>query len=149
MAWDRQGHDEQITEESEDKTDGAIEKEQLTPSPPSKPLLAKLENGTYQSANCDAPKSRYKRPASSYGIRSQPNPLISTPYEDSLVFRGYYNDMDTPKFNMENTVEFDEEELLAKNVVHKGDRVMIQSQVVGKDDDSVCVLFCFGVLLEC
>lgn len=134
MAWSKEENDEQVAETQENNSEAT--QKQLAPSPPFKPNIANLENVTEQTANSEFSRLRYKRPASSYGIRSQPKPLINRPYEDPLDFREFYSN--PPQMHMEPEITVDEEELFAKNVVHKGDRVMIQSQVVGKD----CVCLC-------
>ena len=86
----------------------------LSPRPPSAPPSRQM---------------KHNRPGSSYGVRSY-SPW-GHPFDDS-VGRGYYSDMDTRVFEEESVSACDEEELLAKNAVHTGDRVMIQSHLLGE-----------------
>lgn len=75
-------------------------------------------------------KPRPKRPASSYGIRSH-SPL-NWSHDDGLLGSGYNIDMG-PVMGDTGLNGYDaDDEVLSSCVVHKGDKVMIQSKLSGK-----------------
>lgn len=52
--------------------------------------------------------------------------------DDGMVERGYYSDMG-PVMEEDGLNDYDaDDEVFSSSVVHKGDRVMIQSKVTGK-----------------
>lgn len=75
-------------------------------------------------------KPRPKRPASSYGIRAH-SPL-NWAHDDGLLGSGYNIDMG-PVMGDTGLNGYDaDDEVFSSCVVHKGDKVMIQSKLSGK-----------------
>lgn len=84
-------------------------------------------------------RPRPKRPASSYGIRSQPLPAWGH-YDGAGMFgTGYYCDV-SPLYNEEDGFdEYDADTgVLSACAVNKGDRVMIQSKITGELQSDAC-----------
>jgi len=107
------------------------------------PQNGTLENGTGQtSAPETSPrppttpppgKTRLKRPASSYGIRTHPPSVWSRHDDEGMFGMGYYSDMG-PVIEEDGFNGYDaDDEVLASCAVHKGDKVMIQSKITGEE----------------
>lgn len=83
-------------------------------------------------------RPRPKRPASSYGIRSEPLPAWGH-YDGAGMFgMGYYSDV-SPLYNEEGSFSgcHADNGVLSACAVNKGDRVMIQSKITGEEKMNV------------
>lgn len=112
------------------------------------PLNGLSQDGTEETPVLETPprppsappsgRPRPKRPASSYGIRSEPLPAWGH-YDGAGMFgMGYYSDV-SPLYNEEDGFDgyHADNGVLSACAVNKGDRVMIQSKITGEEKMNV------------